>query len=115
LDGADMQIGEILAQYPENTLHWPHAAICAIIQEINTASTKRNFTSAVFNKRSFSSRGPFEGAHIERGHAEYFKILASNKKKKFPVVAKIFDQLALGYLADAKRMDESAERDKLDY
>jgi len=115
LDVADMQIGKILAQYPENNLNWPPDEICAIIQEINTDSIKRNFSSAVFNKRSFSSRGPFEGGNIERGHAEYFKILASNKKKKFPVVAKIFDQLALGYLADAKRMDESAERDKLDY
>ena len=96
-------------------MNWPPDEICAIIQEINTDSIKRNFSSAVFNKRSFSSRGPFEGGNIERGHAEYFKKLAGNKKKRFPVIAKIFDQLALGYLADAKRMDESAERDKLDY
>ena len=96
-------------------MNWPPAEICAIIQEIDTDSIKRIFSSAVFNKRSFSSRGPFEGGNIERGHAEQFKKLAGNKKKRFPVIARKFDQLALAYLADAKRMDESAERDKLDY
>ena len=49
--------------------------------------------------------------NIERGHAKYFEKLANKYKNKYPNVSEIFQRLSNGYLADAKRMDESAERD----
>ena len=86
-----------------------------IIEEINTDSIKSGYSSALFNKRGSSTRGPFDGGDIERGHAEYFEKLAADNKIKFPKVAEIFKQLSEGYLMDAKRMDEQAERDRLEY
>jgi len=110
----DMQIGKLLAQYPEKDEIWPPSEICEIIETINTDSLKSNFSSAVFNKRSFSSRGAFEGGGIERGHAEYFEKLAKANRNKFPIVSTILNSLSKGYLQDAKRMDEEARRKELD-
>lgn len=115
LEVADMQIGQVLAQYPEKDLNWPPDAICNIIESINTKSIKNNFSTALSNKRSFSTRGAFDGGDIERGHASYFNKLSEKHKTQFPIVAEIFSHLAKRYLADAKSQDESAERDKLEY
>ncbi len=115
LEVAEAEIGKVLAQYPETILNWPTEPICNIIESINTDSIKRNFSSALYNKRGSSIRGPFDGGNIERGHAEYFEDLAIKHKKKHPNIASIFSRLAKGYFVDAKRMDERAERDRLEY
>lgn len=115
LDVADMQIGQVLAQYPENIPQWPQEKIFQVIEEINSDSLNRNYSSAMFNKRGSSSRGPFDGGNIERDKAAYFNKLANDFKNKYPVVAAIFKRMAEGYLIDAKRMDDQAERDRLEY
>lgn len=115
LEVADMHIGQVFAQYPENIPEWPQEKIFAIIEEINSDSLKRNYSSAMFNKRGSSSRGPYEGGNIERDHASYFGKLSKDYKNKYPIVSNIFKRLEDGYLLDAKRMDDSAERDRLEY
>lgn len=115
LEVADMHIGKLLAQYPEENENWPPDEICQIIEQINTDSIKNNFSSATFNKRGSSTRGAFEGGDIERGHAKYFEILALNHRNKFPIVASVLSRLAKGYIEDAKQMDKRAEIDKLEY
>ncbi|MEQ8623848.1 MAG: hypothetical protein RJQ00_08560 [Vicingaceae bacterium] len=112
---ADLQIGKVLAEYREKEEPWPPKEICNVIETINTDSIKSGFSSATFNKRGSSSRGAFDGGNIERDHAEYFHRQAAAIKYEFPETAKILTGLAKGYEADAKRMDESAERDKLDH
>lgn len=115
LDVADAQIGQVLAQYPENVSDWPPEEICQIIENINTDSLKRNFSAALYNKRGSSTRGPFDGGDIERNHAEYFGDLAKKHRRKHPNTAKIFEKLAEGYLDQAKRMDQEAERTRLEH
>lgn len=115
LDFADMHIGKVLAQYPENIPEWPQEKIFKLIEEVNSDSLKRNYSSAMFNKRGSSIRGPFDGGNIERDKAAYFEKLFNDFKNKYPNVAEIFKRLSDGYLFDAKRMDESAERDRLEY
>ncbi len=115
LDVADMQIGYVLGGYPENEEPWPPTEICSVIENINTNSLKGGFSSATFNKRGSSTRGPFDGGDIERGHAEYFHRQANFIRYEFPKTAKVLNELAKEYEADARRMDERAERDKLDY
>jgi hypothetical protein len=115
LEVADMTIGKVLAQYPESDENWPPVEICSIIENINTDSIKNNFSSATFSKRSFSSRGAFDGGDIEREKTVYYNKLAGVHKNKFPQIARIFENLAKGYEQDAKRMDESAERSRLEY
>ena len=115
LEVADSEIGKVLAEYPENVQEWPQVKIFQIIEEINTDSLKSGYSSAMFNKRGLSTRGAFDGGDIEREKAKYFEKLENDFKNKYPNVAEIFKHLKQGYLADAKRMDESAERDKLEY
>lgn len=115
LEVADMQIGKVLAQYPEDIPEWPQEAIFKIIDEINSDSIKRNYSSALFNKRGSSSRGAFDGGDIEREKAAYFEKLEKDFKNKYPNVAEVFKRLSDGYLIDAKRMDDEAERNRLEY
>lgn len=115
LEVADMQIGKVLAQYPENIPEWPQETIFKIIEEINSDSIKSNYSSALFNKRGSSSRGAFDGGDIEREKAAYFEKLEKDFKNKYPNVAEIFKRLSDGYLLDAKRMDDEAERNRLEY
>ncbi len=112
---ADSEIGKILAQYPENIPQWPQETIFQVIEDINTDSIKRGYSSAMFNKRGSTTRAAFAGGDIEREKAAYFNKLATDFKNKYPNVAEIFKHIQQGYLADAKREDEGAERDRLEY
>lgn len=115
LNVADSEIGKVLAEYPENIQEWPQEKIFQIIDEINTDSLKSGYSSAMFNKRGSSTRGAFDGGDIEREKATYFEKLENAYKIKFPNVSEIFKNLKQGYLFDALRMDESAEREKLEF
>ena len=115
LEFADGQIGKVLAQYPENVPEWPQETIFKVIEDINSDSMKNNYSSALFNKRGSSSRGAFDGGDIEREKAAYFEKLEKDFKNKYPNVAEIFKRLSEGYLLDAKRMDDEAERNRLEY
>jgi hypothetical protein len=115
LNVADSEIGKVLATYPENIREWPQEKIFQIIEEINTDSLKSGYSSAMFNKRGSSTRGVFDGGDIERGKAAYFEKLSNDFKNKYPNVTEIFKRMQQGYLADAKRMDEEAERNRLEY
>lgn len=115
LNFADSEIGNVLAEYPENIPEWPQEKIFQIIEEINTDSLKSGYSSAMYNKRGASTRGAFDGGDIEREKAAYFEKLANDFKNKYPNVAEIFKQMQQGYLAEAKLIDEEAERNRLEY
>lgn len=115
LNIVDYEIGKVLAAYPENIREWPQEKIFQIIEEINTDSLKSGYSSAMFNKRGFSTRSAFDGGDIEREKAAYFEKLSNNFKNKYPNVAEIFRRLQQNYLVDAKRMDEEAERSRLEF
>ena len=115
LDVADSEIGKIFAQYPENIPEWPQEAIFQIIEDINTRSIKSGYSTAMFNKRGSTTRGPYDGGNIERGKARYFEKLEADLQYKYPNVAEIFKHMKQRYLEDAKREDEEAQRNKLEY
>lgn len=116
LEVADMQIGTVLAQYPETKDNlYPPEEISRLIERINTKSIKSNYSAALYNKRGTSSRGMYDGGNIERDHASFFDGLAKLNRAKYPNVAEIFSGLAKGYLYEAKQQDETAERDRLEF
>jgi hypothetical protein len=113
---ADVEIGKILAQLPENNSEqWPPDPICQVIDTINSEVLTRNFSTAVFNKRGFSSRGPYEGGNRERKLAEYFLSLYHRISAKWPITAAVLKHLSKSYEHDAKHQDDSAELDSLEY
>ncbi|QUB48021.1 hypothetical protein J5A66_04390 [Prevotella sp. oral taxon 475] len=115
LEVADEEIGQVLARYPEDCLSWPEEKIFRIIEEINTDDLKRGYYLGLVNKRSFSTRGAFDGGDIEREKAVYFQKLENDFRFQYPNVAEIFKDIKKNYLAEAKRMDEEAERSRLEY
>ncbi len=115
LNVADSEIGKVLAQYPEDISQWPQEIIFQVIEEINSDSLKSGYSSAMFNKRGFTSRGAFDGGNIEREKAAYFEKLETDFKNKYPNVAEIFKHMKQGYLAEAIRQDADAEREMLEF
>lgn len=115
LDVADSEIGKILAQYPENIPEWPQEAIFQIIEDVNTSSIKSGYSTAMFNKRGSTTRGPYDGGDIERAKARYFEKLETDLQYKYPNVAEIFKHMKQRYSQEALREDEEAVRNKLEY
>lgn len=115
LNFADAHIARVLAHYPEAEKKWPPDEICHVLEVINSASIKSNFSAAVFNKRGATSRGIFDGGEQERVLANHFSKLSELHKNKYPNVASVFANLSSNYEEDAKREDETAERDRLEY
>ena len=68
----------------------------------------------MWNKRGATTRGTFDGGGIERERAEYFGVLASEHMCDYPNVAEVFQRLQDNYGRQGNRLDEMAERDRLD-
>jgi len=115
VDVADAQIGLILAKYPERDNDWPPEPISRLIEELDSESINRNFISQVFNNHGSSTRGVFDGGNIERRLADRFNRFADAHKSSHRKLSRLFRDLAKRYLHQAKRMDEEAERDRLEY
>lgn len=115
LEVADMQIGMLLAKYPEKNDQWPPEAICSVIDQIDSEVLNRNFITQVSNNHGSSTRSPFEGGTVERRLAERFNGYADNFKGKYRKLSKLFRDLAAQFLHRAKREDEEAERNRLEY
>jgi hypothetical protein len=120
---AEDKIGDVFAKYPETNqkmepekeLNWPPDILCEVMEEINSESLFDNFRTSTYNKRGFSSRGPFDGGAREWHIAAYFKKLADLKSARFPHVGAILEELAKDFEQQARYEDERAERDRLDY
>lgn len=123
LIAVESQLGSILAQIPEtNTkmdpdkeLNWPPDVVCQLIESMDSEYLYSNFRSGIYNKRSFSSRGAFDDGQREWHISKYFKTLSNLKAANFPRIAAIFQDLSKDYEQEAKKEDERATRDRLDY
>lgn len=114
-DMADVQIGMLLARFPEKTEIWPPEPISSLIEDLDNDYIRRNFITQVFNNHGSSSRGPFDGGNIERRLASRFNGYAEQHKKEHPKLSRLFRDLSKRYLARAKQMDDEAARDRLEY
>ena len=112
---ADLFIGKILSQFPEGDEHWPPDDIASIIDTIGTEELITNFRIGVSNKRSYSSRSPFDGGKREKNLAAYFRKLSKGHLNKHPITASILEDLAKKYEIYAKQEDNEAKENDLDY
>ncbi len=113
--GAYIQLGKLFAQYPEKSEYWPAMDLFALMETVKSESFFRNYECAMYNKRGFTSRGPYEGGNIERNNSDYFKELYKKCAVSYPKVAKVFNSLAKQYEGMAKEMDDEATLTQLDY
>lgn len=114
LEVADIHIGQLLAKYPEDSPNWPQRTIFQAIEDINTEELKEGYSVGMWNKRGATIRGAFDGGGIEHERAGYFGELASELMCDYPNVAEVFQRLQDNYGRQGNRLDEMAERDRLD-
>ena len=107
------QLGQLFAHFPE----WEEEAdkLFAIVETIEEPTFYNSYNAGLFNKRGFTSRGPYEGGGIERSNAEMFKTLYGKFNKKYPRISKVFKDLWCQYERMAEEMDNEADITKLDY
>lgn len=113
--GALIQLGKLFSQYPEESEYWPSMELFSIMESIESDVFYRNYESAMFNKRGFTSRGAYDGGNIERENAQYFRHLSHSCVVTCPKVARVFNRLAKQYEEMAKDIDNEASIAKLDY
>ena len=85
------------------------------MEELNSDVLFRNYSTGMFNKRGFTTRGGYDGGDIERVSAAYFEDLKSQCLPLYPHVAKVFGNLVDQYQQMAKEMDDEATIAKLDF
>lgn len=107
------RLGELFSHFPE----WTDEAekLFTIIEHIEEKSFFESYNVGLFNKRGFTTRGPYEGGEIERDNASIFKELYDKYHKRYPKVARVFKDLSEQYERMAKDMDADADISKLDY
>lgn len=107
------QLGQLFAHFPE----WKDEAekLFAIVEPIEEKAFYSSYNAGLFNKRGFTSRGPYEGGGIEKGNAELFKGLYEKYNTKYPRVSKVFKDLWALYERMAQQIDDEADITKLDY
>lgn len=106
----DVYLGKLLAKYPVNMQDSKGFAveIYDLIEDINTDQIKEGFNTQIYNNLSFTSRGAYDGGHIERYRAAFFDTLFEETKYTHPNVSLIFKALKDDYLHQARREDENA-------
>lgn len=115
LEVADVHIGKLLSHYPGSDVgQKPPDPVCRVIDHINTRPIRSGFYSGMFDKKSSSTRGVFDGGDRERQIAATYKEVADKLLLHWPVTASIFESLVASYAHDAARQDEEAQRDSLD-
>ena len=114
LEVADIHIGKLLAKYPKDSPNWPQRTIFQMIEDINTKEIKKGYSVGMLKKQGVTIRGVFDGGGIERERAEYFGELASELVFDYPNVSELFRRLQDDYGQQGNRLDEMAERDRLD-
>lgn len=107
------RLGELFSHYPE----WTDEAekLFAVMQTVEEKTFFDSYSVGLFNKRGYTTRGPYEGGEIERDNASAFKKLYDKYHKHYPRVAKVFKDLSEQYERMAKDMDAEADISKLDY
>jgi len=112
---ANNYIGKALAQLQLTDENWPKEEICKIIEYLNSEEVNLSFRIGIRNNRGTTTRGAFEGGKQERKLGEFFKNHSARLKNSFPLVSGILNDLSMDYIAEAKREDDLAEIDKLEY
>jgi len=112
---ADAEIGKILSVIPESEAAYPPKQLCEIIDKINSTELNTGFYLGVRDKRSFSSRGVFDGGQREWDLVKYFIELSNKTASLYPVTSSIFRMLSNSYSVEAKWEDDRATETDLEY
>jgi len=111
LEVADLQIGEMLAGWPqpedEETM-WPCEAICDAIEEADSDDLDHGFQIGVLNSRGVVTKSPLDGGDLERKEAAKYRRWAELCDSDWPRTAASLRRVAAQYELHAQREDSRA-------
>lgn len=111
----DYQIGELLAYSKVVDEIWPQDAVCEIIELLKSESIEEGFYICERNKRGSYTKAMFEGGNQEREEMKKYIGFANKLLSKYPRTIKILKKVAKSYEYEARREDDEAEQDELEY
>ncbi|HHZ15828.1 MAG TPA: hypothetical protein GX398_06965 [Candidatus Cloacimonetes bacterium] len=110
------RIGNVLSYSTgEADGQWPCNSVCEVLEYYSDTQIDQNFIIGVFNQRGTFSRDLFEGGTQERTLARKYRRYASQVMGTYPRVSDILNEIADEYELDAKRADEEAEKNRIEY
>jgi transcriptional regulator with XRE-family HTH domain len=112
LEVCDARIGNMLAHAPSDSQDdmWPCRAVREILPVFGSDDIESGLAMGERNKCSMTVRGPRDGGEQERELQDKYAGWAKGLRLAAPRAARVLDQLARIYDADAKREDDQAKR-----
>ena len=107
-------IGKILGNFPEDE-EYPSQLLCDLVEEYNDDRIDSDISVAIHNRRSFSTRSPFDGGTVERFHIETLQKYRERAVLRSPRFVKILDSTIEDFERAAKRNDFEGQMNNLDY
>jgi hypothetical protein len=109
-NAGDHAIGKLLASSPEEADgSWPCITVRNVLESVPGDIALDSFCTGIFNSRGTTSRGMRDGGEQERELAKRYHGYADVCQMRWPRVAAILRQLAVGYEADGRYRDEEAD------
>ncbi len=115
-EAGDSYVGRVLAyaQSEEEGI-WPPEAVCRIIDKVQSDELDDGFEVEIYNKRGTVWKSLSEGGKQEIALAEQFRRYADKCAIRYPRTSTILRKTAQKYENEAKREDEEAEEEDLEY
>ncbi len=107
-------IGKILGNFPEDD-DYPSQLLCDLVEEYSEDNIDTEIGCTIHNRRSFSTRSPFEGGTVERNHIETLKKYRDRAMARSLRFVRIIDSTIKSFENSAKRNDFEGEMNNFDF
>jgi hypothetical protein len=111
---ADLKIGNVLAHGPTDPEDrgWPHHSVRNIVEQMANDEINRGVMIERHNMRGIFNKAVYEGGEQERALASQYRVWAEISRVHWPGMARVLEDIAEGWEADARREDARAKQDK---
>lgn len=107
-------IGKILGNFPEDE-DYPSQLLCDLVEEYHDDAIDTEIGCVIHNRRSFSTRSPFEGGTVERYHIETLQKYRERAILRSPRFVKILDCTIKSFEYSARQNDFEGKLNNFDF
>ena len=107
-------IGKILGNFPEDD-DYPSQLQCDLVEEYGDDNIDTEIRCVIHNRRSFSTRSPFDGGVVERNHIATLQKYRERAMSRSPRFVKILDTAIRSFENSAKRNDFEGKMNNFDF
>lgn len=107
-------LGKIFSNFQEGD-DYPNELLCSLVEEYANDEIDSVIRCAIHNRRSFSTRSPFDGGGVERSHIATLQKYRDNAIMRSPRFVKILDDAIKGFEYAARRNDFEGKMNNFDF